>query len=148
MESLACQVAQILEKVCAIEETLGDVATLTEICEKVDNLNDKICGPCSFPVVGEMTATSVVLAGDPGYQPGDVINLQDADGNPTGETAEVVSSTYDAETDQATVQLTNVTAAPAALTSIKSVKKARAAAPVEEGPKKEAAEVAAKAARG
>ncbi|OED44914.1 hypothetical protein ACH42_06310 [Endozoicomonas sp. (ex Bugula neritina AB1)] len=110
-------------KTCILEikEAVGDQATLQELCDKVEVLEEKLCGPCSETVAGEMTANQVVVEGETDAAPGDTINLFNETGENVG-TAEVTAVAYNAETNQSTLTLQN-TQATAELSTVKTVKK-------------------------
>jgi hypothetical protein len=143
--SLACDVKEIINCQAEIKATLamiieqiGDQATLTELCEKMEVLEEKICGPCPEEVVGEMTETSVTVAGETEVVAGDEIELFNDAGEVVGK-AEVTEVAYDAETNQSTLTLAN-TETTAELSTVTTVKKKFVAATKinrESGKKKE-----------
>ena len=135
--SLACDVKEILACVQEIKATLGDQATLEELCQKMEVLEEKICGPCPEAVVGEMTATEVTVEGETDVAAGDEIELFNDAGEQVG-TAEVTAVAYNAETNQSTLTLAN-TEATAELSTVTAVKKKFVAATKIERATKEAA---------
>lgn len=124
--SLACDIKEIKELLEGLDTEI--IATL---CEKIEGLEaqnllleEKICGPCPVPLAEEMTnENQVVLEGDATDQfpEGSEMELTDDNGNVVG-TAQVNSSTYNAETNTTTVALAQ-TQVTGSLAQIKSVKK-------------------------
>lgn len=104
-----------------------DIATL---CAKIDALEDVICDDewvAPDCLAEPATATEMVVDGDQtaNYQAGEEFTVYDDQGMAIG-TADVVSSTYNAATNQTTVAYTNLqstTAAPVAIAQVKAVKK-------------------------
>lgn len=112
-------ITTLCEKIDSLEES-NDI-----LCQKVENLEKKLCGPCPVPLAEDMTdANVVVLEGDQTEQFSEASEMEitDAEGNVVG-TAEVVSSTYNQEANTTTVQLANSTVQAAQLSSVKSVVK-------------------------
>lgn len=123
--TIACDVKTILTCVLSIKESLGDVATSDAICDKLDNLEEKLCGPCIVPLAEPMTAaTSAIVKGDATSQfsPGSDFEQVDAIGVVIG-TAQVTNAIYNAATDTTTVQLASNTVAAAQLSLVKGAKR-------------------------
>lgn len=104
-----------------------DVTMLNECLEEIKAL---VCDPewvAPDCLAEQATATEMVVEGDQtaNYQAGDAFAVFDDKGGTIG-TATVVGSTYDAATNQTTVQYNNLqstTATPVAIEQVKAVKK-------------------------
>lgn len=104
-----------------------DVTTLNEC---LDQIKDLVCDPdwvAPDCLAEEATATEMIVEGDQtsSYQAGDNFTVFNDTGDAIG-TAAVVNSTFDAATNQTTVQYNNLqstTATPVAIAQVKAVKK-------------------------
>lgn len=145
MAGLGCNVETILACVLELKETLGDVATIEALCEKVDTvienqetLEQILCAPCPLPLVGPFNGTTSVVEGDQTGEisVGDELNVYDDSGAIVG-TQTVTAISYNAATNQTTIQATATLNAGVLNTAVKGtgVKAISALrkAPVQEG---------------
>lgn len=124
--------SQLQDNAACLDEIKATLAILNvdQLNQCLDQIKDLVCDPdwvAPDCLAAPASETEMVVEGDQtaNYQAGSEFTVYDDQGNAIG-TADVVSSTYNAATNQTTVAYTNLqstTAAPVVATSIKAVKK-------------------------
>jgi hypothetical protein len=120
MSGLACDVAFIKSCITEIKASIGDQASIEELCDKVDVITenqttiietlDDMCADCPEELAAPFTVEQVVVDGDQTekFAAGADVVLTDENGNKVGEGV-VASSTYSEATMQTTVLLESAT---------------------------------------